>query len=156
MNEQASMPAQPGALESAFTTLRTYDAGSPRGALCPIDEAVAGSFKDPKAQADLEKRLAALLKEKPSSAAVEYICSKLNLIGSAGCIPALLELLKDPAGGTTARNVLEKIQGDAPGKALRKALPQLGGAEKTGFATRETVVGALLTTTTTGGAGALR
>ena len=44
---QESQPPEAERLERAFQSLQTYEAGSSRGLLVPIDEAVTASLKDP-------------------------------------------------------------------------------------------------------------
>ncbi len=122
----------PSGLDAAFDALNSYASGSSRGALCPIDDAVIQSLPEPKARAAMETRLVGVLKAKPSAEAVEYICSKLALVGSGTCVPVLIELIAQPETSTVVRNTLEKIPGPAASKALRKALPGLDIAGKIG------------------------
>lgn len=122
------------ACDGAFQALRTYGLGSPRGGLVPIDEAVASSLRDPALASQLESRLIAELRAKPSAAAQEYICSKLALIGTKATVPALAALLGDLQVAAAARNALEHIPGAAPSAALRKALAEAQPPAKIGIA----------------------
>lgn len=120
------------ALNAAFAALETYNQGSSRGALLPIDQAVKASLGDEPARAALEQRLVGALQRGGSSPAVEFICSKLAMIGTKSSVAALAALLGKPEFATAARNALEAITGGGAAKALREALPKLSGLEKAG------------------------
>jgi len=132
MNQKTAIPVDSPTLDSAFEALKSYNTGSPRGALCPLDHAVISILADPKARNAMESRFVSVLKSKPSSTAVGYICSKLVLIGSEACVPALAQYLGDATSSTDARNALEKIPGPAASKALRQALPKLSLPQRLG------------------------
>lgn len=132
MNQKPSPTPEVTALDGTFAALAAYAAGSGRALLWPIDEAVRHALGEPKARREIERRLLEALKARPQVVAVEYICSKLALVGSTACVPALAELLSNPGSATAARNALEKIPGAAPARALGKALARLGKAEKVG------------------------
>ncbi len=120
------------ALDAAFAALKTYDHGSSRGALVPIDDAVMASLDNQATQKQLEQRLVAALKNGGSAVAREYICSKLTMIGSEACVPALAAQLTAPEFATAARNALEAIPGAQATKALRESLPGTEGPQKIG------------------------
>ncbi|HEY5908985.1 MAG TPA: HEAT repeat domain-containing protein [Verrucomicrobiae bacterium] len=127
------LPAKASQLSSdALAALRAYDTGSGRAALCPLDDAVRDALPDPSARAKIEASLLAVLQQKPTPAAVEYICSKLALVGSDACVSALAALLGDPINSTPARNALEKLPGESASTALVKSLVKLNRAEKAG------------------------
>jgi len=71
--------------------------------------------------------LEAWLKSNLSAVALEYLLTKLSLIGTDACIPAVAFLLPDARLSTAARNVLEGIPGSASAKALRLSIPKLRG-----------------------------
>lgn len=119
-------------LAAAWDALKSYDYGSPRGALAPIDQAVVASIQDRAARKSLEHRLTAALEAGGSAPAREYICSRLALIGSDHCIPAVAKLLANPALATAARNVLEVLPAAGAGKALTKAITRLDGTFRIG------------------------
>src|SRR5512140_603577 len=106
----------------AFEALKKYDRGSPRSSLIPIDNAVLAAISNPKARPALENRLLEALQETTSAPSREYVCSKLALIGTAAAVPGLIPLLRQGELATAARTALESIPGDAPSRALRKAL----------------------------------
>ncbi len=122
----------PSLIDSAFEALTTYDQGSSRAALLPIDEAVMRSLSYSDERPPLERRLVAVFTQGVSAAAREYVCAKLTLIGSALCVTALAALLDRPESATAARNVLEALPHPEAGQALRERLPQLEGEQKIG------------------------
>jgi HEAT repeat protein len=122
----------PGALETAFEALATYDTGAARGILLPIDEAVMAGLNGRAARKDLERRLVVALKACRSKVALEYICSKLRLVGSDYCVPAVAALLSAGEVSTAARDALEGIPGKAAARALRDCLGKVEGLEKIG------------------------
>jgi HEAT repeat protein len=134
--KSARQPAAPdavnAAVEAAFAALNTYDFGSSRAALIPIDEAVTAVLDDGSARQEFERRLLAVLRSDAPSAAKEFVCRKLVLVGSSACVPALRELLAHAVLSTAARTALENIRGDAAAKALRDSVPNLSGANKIG------------------------
>jgi hypothetical protein len=131
-SEDAQAKPPPSACAGAFAALKTYDSGSPRGSLLPIDEAVRTSLHDVAAHASLEAQLVGALQAAGSVVAREYVCSKLALIGTDSAVAALAALLSNPQLATAARNALEAIPGNAAAKALRKALSKVEGVLKTG------------------------
>jgi HEAT repeat protein len=120
------------ALDTAFDALRTYASGSSRGALVPIDDAVVASLDDEAARKALEKRLIASLKNGGSPVAVEYLCSKLAMMGSDASVKTLATLLDRQDFATAARKTLEAIPGRQATKALRDSLSKAGGLQKVG------------------------
>lgn len=129
-----SITANPGAvsLDSAFDALKTYDNGSSRGALVPIDETVVASLNDAATRIALEQRLISALEAGGSSVTCEYICSKLAMIGSDRSVPTLAALLGKPEFATAARNALEAIPGRQATKALRDSLSKVDGLQRIG------------------------
>jgi HEAT repeat protein len=123
----------PAALAQALEALKTYDRGSGRAALLPLDAAVAAASRNPSpARQQLERQLAATLQAGGSAVAREYLCSKLALIGSAPSAAALAALLDDPLLATAARNALEALPPAAAAHALRQRLPHLRSLAKVG------------------------
>jgi hypothetical protein len=134
MNQVLS--TQPAALspecENALAALTTYAAGSSRAVLLPLDAAVAQSISDRKLRLELERRLLVALGEKLSLVAIEYLCSKLAVIGSERSVSRLGQLLADPQTSTAARDALEKIPSGAASRALRQMVSKLSGPAKAG------------------------
>lgn len=120
------------ALDAAFEALKTYDNGSSRGALVPIDEAIMASLDDRSTQRELEPRLVTALKQGGSAVAREYICAKLTFIASEVSVSALATQLNNAEFATAARNALEAIPGAQATKALRESLSKVAGLQKVG------------------------
>ena len=120
------------AVDKAFEALKTYDWGTDRKLLKPIDDAVVATHGDAAARKELETRLAAVLKTGVSRDAKDYVCRKLMVIGTAESVPALAGLLPDKDLSHMARYALERIPAPEAAQALRDALPKLSGALKVG------------------------
>lgn len=123
------------ALPQAFAALARYDHGSGRGALQPIDDAVAAATKDAALRSDLEWRLAAILREPAPAEAREYACEKLALIGGPAAVPALAALLPHPALAHAATNALQVMTCAEAAAALRDSLDRLSGLALAGAIT---------------------
>jgi HEAT repeat protein len=132
MPESHSSPPDSTPLDQAFTALATYDTGSSRAALVPIDEAIGASLDDAARQAALEQRLIAQWNVPISIEASSFICQKLRIVGSANAVPVLANLLTHPVLGDIARGTLEVLPCTESGDALRGALEKLGGVSKAG------------------------
>jgi len=131
--EVANSERDTAACDAAFAALKTYDAGSARAALLPIDQAVAAVTDSHPACTQLEKRLLSALEAGGSAVAREYICSKLTLLGSVSAVPALVAQLDDARVSTAARTALDAIPDKAVSKALGKKLPAARGLAKIGI-----------------------
>jgi HEAT repeat protein len=131
---EAAKPApDKAALDKAFADLPKYDWGQAREPLNVIDEAVVATYGDAAARKDLEARLCAVLKGEATRAAKQYVCRKLALVGTAGCVEALAPLLEDKDLSHMARYVLERMTDPAAGKALRDSLAKATGKVKVGI-----------------------
>jgi HEAT repeat protein len=119
-------------LDQAFEALKSYDWGSDRSLLNPIEEAVLATRDEATARQELEARLAAILQTDVSRDAKDYVCRKLMQIGSAAAVPALAALLRQADHSHMARFALERIPTPDAAQALREALPQLSGVLKLG------------------------
>ena len=129
----AAVPAMAqDAIDMAFHTLQTYDWGTDRGPLRPIDEAVVASQGKAAQQKKLAARLAAVLGTDAKDAAKDYVCRKLSLIGSADCVAAVSPLLSNEKLSHMARYALERITAPEAAKAMRDALPKVSGELKQG------------------------
>jgi hypothetical protein len=121
------------AVDKAFETLKTYDWGSDRSGLRALEVAVAAGHADAAAARKLEARLAAVLKEPVTSAAKDFVCRQLSLVGTAESVPALAALLTDKELTGIARYGLEPIPGPEASAALRQALAAAEGLAKVGI-----------------------
>jgi HEAT repeat protein len=121
------------ALDKAFETLKTYDYGTDRNAVMPIDDAVVGAHGDAATSLELEKRLAAVLSTGDSNDAKDYALRRLRIIGTAESIPAIAPLLENKDLSHMARYALELNPAPEAGKALQEALPKVSGKLKIGM-----------------------
>lgn len=121
------------ALDTAFETLKTYDWGSDRRALNPIDQAIIASHGDPAARRMLEKRLVDALAGGLSRSAQDYVCRKLKVMGTAQSVEALAALLPAQETSHIARYALERIADEKAAEAMRDALPKVSGKLKPGM-----------------------
>ncbi len=119
-------------IDKALEALKTYDWGTDRETMVPIDEAVMATPDDPAVRKDLEARLTKVLAGGPSRSATDYICRTLKTIGTAQSVPTLAALLTDEEGSHMARYALERISAPEAAAALRDALPKLNGPLKVG------------------------
>jgi HEAT repeat protein len=119
------------ALDKAFDALKTYDWGTDRNALNPIDNAVALTYGDAAARKDIETRLLAALPT-GNRDVKDFVCRTLKTMGTVASVPALAALLADKDNSHMARYALERIQAPEAGKALVDALAKVTGALKVG------------------------
>jgi len=120
------------AVDAAFDALKTFDWGSDRKVLRPLEDAVVVSHGDAAARRSLESRLAAVVKSGAPRAAKDFACRQLSLIGTAASVPTLAANLADKDLSHMARYALERIPGPEPAAALREALPKLSGRTQAG------------------------
>lgn len=129
---QAVAQTDPAAIDNAFNTLKTYDWGTDREALKPIDQAIVATQGDPAARKALEKRLVDALAGGLSRSAQDYVCRKLRVVGTAQSIKALAVLLPAEETSHIARYALERIPDAKAVGALRDALPKVSRKLKPG------------------------
>jgi len=120
------------AVDKGFETLKTYKWGDDRASLEAIDKAVAAASKDAEAQKALQGKLLAVVGSDASSAAKDYVCRKLSLIGDAGAAAPLAALLPDKDLSHIARYALERMPCPEAVGALRGALPKTEKLAKVG------------------------
>lgn len=115
-----------------WQALATMEFGADRTVAFAAESAVW--ISDDAQRADLEKNLlAALEKSAGRPAATIAICRLLAMVGTTESVPALAQLLKNPATASSARLALEPIPGEPASVALRNALPELSGPELAGL-----------------------
>ena len=119
-------------LDQAFDALNSYDWGTDRKVLDPIDKAVVATHGDAAAREKLEKRLVAVLQSQVSRDAKDFVCRKLRVIGTAASVPELAKLLSEKEHSHMARYALESIPAPDAADAMRNALPKLVGELKVG------------------------
>ncbi len=119
-------------LDQAFEALMSYDWGADKKVLAPIDEAVVGTRDDLEGRKDLETRLIAVLKADVPRDAIDFVCRKLKVVGTADSVPALTKILAQEDHSHMARYALESIPVPEAVQALRDALPTLSNELKVG------------------------
>ncbi len=119
-------------LDQAFEALKTFDWGSDRAPLGPIDDAVIATRGDAAARNALEARVAAVLGSGLSRAAKDFACRTLTVIGTAELVSALAPLLTDADLSHMARYALERMPVAEAAAALRAALPKVAVKLKIG------------------------
>lgn len=119
-------------LDQAFEALKTYDWGTDKNVLNPIEDAIISTRDNADARKGLENRLVGVLKSPVSRDAKDFVCRKLVIIGTAASVPTLAEMLGDKDLSHMARYALERIPGGESGMALRDALGKVSGDQKAG------------------------
>lgn len=119
-------------LDQAFGALKTFDWGTDRAALKPIDEALVATRDNAAARAELESQLAAVLTTDVSRDAKDFVCRALMVIGTASSTATLAGLLLEADNSHMARYALERIPAAEAAAALRDAVGKLDGQLKIG------------------------
>ncbi len=119
-------------LDQAIEALKTYDWGTDRKVLQPIDDAVVKTHGDAAARKELETKLAAVLGTGVSRDAKDFLGRTLMVVGTAASVSALAALLPDKDNSHMARYALERMPAPEAAQAIRDALPKLSGALKAG------------------------
>jgi hypothetical protein len=119
-------------IDQAFEALKTFDWGSDRTVLNPIDEAVLATHGDTAARAELEKRLVSSLDGSLTRAGKDFVCRILMAVGTAASVPVLGKLLAVPEDAHLARVALEKIPGAEARNELLGALSKCQGPQLLG------------------------
>jgi HEAT repeat protein len=119
-------------LTTALEALSTYDAGSGRALLTPIDNAVNHASNDASKGSALEMQLLKAFSSCRSVPAKEYVCAKLAIVGSKAAVPMLGSLLQDPQLCTAARSALEAFGPKESAPELRRCLRSLTGLQRCG------------------------
>jgi HEAT repeat protein len=132
LGSAVSASAADDAVAKGFDTLKTYNWGDDRAALEPVDKAVSAASKDAAAQKTLQKQLLAVVASDASSAAKDYACRKLSLIGDCNAAAPLAGMLADKDLSHIARYALERMPCPEAVAALRGALPKTQKLAKVG------------------------
>jgi len=113
--------------------LEAYDWGGDRGSLAGIDDLVVTAQGDKDKLTEIEQALLEVLQSDAKLPAKEYICRKLALIGTARCVPVLVDMLSDADLSDGARFALEAIPDGSVDDALRAALGEATGTPRVGI-----------------------
>jgi hypothetical protein len=109
-----------------YQEVQSWQFGKSRETLFKIDEIIRSTKPD--GYKNIEKRLITLLNNQQTTKdAKRYICKWLVIVGSEECVPAIAQLLTDPELSHPARMVLEPLQSQIAGEALRNALTKVQG-----------------------------
>ncbi|NUQ65943.1 MAG: HEAT repeat domain-containing protein, partial [Pirellulales bacterium] len=120
------------ALDAAFQALSALELGQGLDTFGAIDQAVSQSRLDETIRADLESRLAAVLRGGATALAKDYACRQLAIVGSDASTAVLAELLPDARLSYMARYALEGIGSQAAIQRLREMLGKTQGRQKIG------------------------
>lgn len=120
-------------MKNLMEKLSTYDWGGGRGALYELDELIKNTQGDQKELAEIEQALLEVLASGVKTAAVDYICRQLALIGTNRSVPALAKLLQDEDLFDRALYALQAIPEEAAAGAMRTALPAAEGHLRVGI-----------------------
>lgn len=118
-------------LEQAFEALKTFDWGSDRAPLAPIEQAAVAA-KDSAAQAELEKKLLGALDGNLNRAGKDFVCRLLVLVGSGAAASVLAKWLGSAEDAQLARFALERIPGTEVRQVLLEALSRVQGDQLLG------------------------
>ncbi len=122
--------AEPGGIWEAAAS---FEQGASREPLSEIQERVRKVLAGEIERAPLVGRLLALAGDEGATfAGRAFACRQLARIGDDGSVPVLETLLRDEALSHMARYALQRVSGDAAGKALRGALHDLEGEQLVG------------------------
>jgi HEAT repeat protein len=119
-------------LETILQRLSTYEFGQDENILWQLRDFVRGHKDAADARAAAEDMLDGFLATKATLAGKMTVCRELRLIGSEKSVPVLEKMLLDKDLTDLARYALENIQGDAPDKALLRALTVTKGETRIG------------------------
>lgn len=121
------------AVKEALETLKTYDWGADPNILKPIDQAIISAQGNVAALETLEKGLLNVLAGGISRSALDHVCRKLRVIGTARSVEALAALLSAEQTSHIARYALERIPDKEAVDALRDSLPKVSKKLKPGI-----------------------
>ena len=82
---------------------------------------------------DIERRFLDFLQSGATTAAKDFICRQLGVIGSEASVPVLAAMLNDAGTADLGRYALERIPGPAVDRALREALAKSSGRPRIGI-----------------------
>ena len=116
------------ASDADWQAMARYEYGQDFKPLLAIDRETIEVMNNAEDRRACATRLAALLTDaKATLPAKQYICFKLEVVGTPAEVPVLAKMLDDPKTAEMARRVLEQIPGDASLAALRAGLTKYEG-----------------------------
>ena len=129
----ALLKLKDGNVKELIDKLQVYDWGGDRGSLVKIDDLINVAYGNTQHLAEIEQALLEVLHSGAALPGKEYACRKLALIGTDRCIPVLAEMLLNAELSDCARLALEAIPGATVDDALRAALDEVEGDQRTGI-----------------------
>ena len=123
------------AYQAALKVLRTYNYGSDRSALFPLEAAVRAGLKDPALRRSIGQALENFLQKWLSAPAFEFVCRQLALLKWESAVPKVARFLTDPHRQYAARLLLEAIRSPAAVSAIQAAVPSTQGSLRAGLLT---------------------
>ena len=113
--------------------MRKYQYGGDRAAMLAVERQVEAAMANRATQRRMAAALLELLIDRQATpAARQHAAILLRMCGTDAEVPALARLLGEGSTGDWARGALERIPGDAAGKALREVLEKFSGATLVG------------------------
>jgi uncharacterized protein len=123
----------PASISDSVQAAKAYDYGMPRQPLRTLEQFAPRAAGDPEQRAALAALMASALAETNTTVAARtFFCQRLAVVGGDAEVPALAQLLENPATADDARIALQAIHGEAAGSALRQALGRLTGRDLVG------------------------
>ncbi len=120
-------------LDGMLDIVKDYEFADDRAPLSNIREFIEGFYDDKVQLAAIEQKLVEFLKSDASTAAKDFVCRRLRVIGTGASVAALAEMLDDAETADMARYALERIDSPEVDKALRDALGSAKGEVKIGI-----------------------
>ena len=120
-------------IDQILSKVAVYDYGQSRLALTDLTDLIRSCDGSADQLQDIEQKLIGLLQSDATSAAKQFVCRKLSIIGTERSVPVLSAMLSDESTSDMARYALERIPGCAVNDALRAALPAAEGTVKIGI-----------------------
>jgi len=118
----------PALLADDLEKMKEYEYGGDQASLLAVERQVEASMADPAAQRRMAARLLDVMTDaRATFAAKQHAAILLRMCGTGAEVPALANMLGQGPLGDCARGTLERIPGEAAGKALRDAVETLQG-----------------------------
>lgn len=116
----------------ALKPLKAYSRGSARGELEGLDALVNRCATNETLRDDLERALVEMARQADSHLKTQVICSRLAMMGSEACVPAMVDQIRIPESFESARAVLAAVAGKQARKALVESIGVLEGTQLRG------------------------
>jgi HEAT repeat protein/type 1 glutamine amidotransferase len=127
------MSSKPPSLDRVLPKVLRYDHGQSREPLSDLTDIIRNAYDSPSESKSIEQRLLKALESRATSAAKQFICRQLSIIGTEESVPTLAGMLTGHETSDMARYALERIPGPAVDRALQDALDVTGGKVKIGI-----------------------